>query len=105
MQNAIQCNGKRGKENMKRVPLQIRVSPETKEAAATTCEELGLTISDAVNVFLKAFVRNGGFPFDVQTETAEERRMLAYGTSLKDVMEKNEIKPADLDGWEDVEIG
>lgn len=89
---------------MKRVPLQVRINQETKEAAVLTCTELGLSISDAINVFLTAFVKCGGFPFDVQTGNPGDVKMLSYGFPLKEIIDSYGIRPEDLDGWEDVEI-
>lgn len=101
---SIKCNGKRGDIDMKRVPLQVRINAETKEAATLTCDELGLSISDAVNVFLTAFVRCGGFPFDVQTDRINNKHILSNGATFEEVMNKCNIKPEDLEGWEDIEI-
>ena len=36
------------------------------------CESLGLSMSAAFNIFAKAFVRNGGFPFDVKYVATSE---------------------------------
>lgn len=44
----------------------IRIDPELKEQANEVFEELGLTFSTAVNVFLRAVVRDGGMPFEVK---------------------------------------
>ena len=44
----------------------IRIDPDLKEQANAVFEELGLTLSTAVNVFLRAVVREGGMPFDVK---------------------------------------
>jgi DNA-damage-inducible protein J len=44
----------------------IRIDPELKEQASAIYEELGLNLSSAVNVFLKATVREGGMPFDMK---------------------------------------
>lgn len=44
----------------------IRIDPELKEQANDVLEELGLTLSTAVNVFLRAVVREGGMPFEVK---------------------------------------
>lgn len=44
----------------------IRIDPELKDSANEVFEELGLTLSTAVNVFLKAVVREGGMPFEVK---------------------------------------
>jgi DNA-damage-inducible protein J len=44
----------------------IRIDPDLKEQANAIFEELGLTLSTAVNVFLRAVVREGGMPFDMK---------------------------------------
>lgn len=44
----------------------IRIDPDLKEQTNAVFEELGLTLSTAVNVFLRAVVREGGMPFDVK---------------------------------------
>ena len=35
------------------------------------CESLGVSMSSAFNVFARAFVRDGGFPFDVRLGRAD----------------------------------
>ena len=44
----------------------IRVEPEVKRKATAVLDELGLSMSSAVNLFLKALVREGGMPFEMK---------------------------------------
>lgn len=44
----------------------IRIEPEVKREASAILEELGLSMSAAVNAFLKALVREGGMPFQMK---------------------------------------
>lgn len=44
----------------------IRIDPELKDGAGAIFDELGLTLSTAVNVFLRAVVREGGIPFEMR---------------------------------------
>ena len=44
----------------------MRLDPELKEAAKPILDELGLNLTTAVTMFLKAVVREGGIPFDVR---------------------------------------
>ena len=44
----------------------IRIDEDAKRRAKPILEELGLNISSATNVFLKAVVRCGGLPFDLR---------------------------------------
>ena len=44
----------------------LRIDEEAKRQAKPILEELGLNISSATNIFLKAVVRCGGMPFDLR---------------------------------------
>ena len=55
----------------------IRIDEGIKDRAATLYANLGLNLSDAVNVFLRISLDANGFPFPVnlhKTESAEARR-------------------------------
>lgn len=61
---------------MARVPTTtIRIDPDVKDRANEVFDELGLSLSAAVNVFLKAVVREGGMPFDVRIGDNRERKV------------------------------
>ncbi len=47
----------------------IRIEPELKKEAAAVLDELGLSMSTAVNAFLKALVREQGMPFEMKVGT------------------------------------
>ncbi len=47
----------------------IRIDPEVKREAAAILDELGLSMSTAVNAFLRALVREGGMPFEMRVRT------------------------------------
>lgn len=47
------------------VNLEILVDQETKEAAEQICEELGIPLSVAVNVFLKQIAIQRAIPFPI----------------------------------------
>lgn len=44
----------------------IRIEPEVKKEATAILDELGLSMSAAVNAFLRALVREGGMPFEMK---------------------------------------
>lgn len=46
--------------------MNIRVDEEVKRQAEQICQELGMNLSTAVNIFLRQTVRMGGIPFDVR---------------------------------------
>ena len=44
----------------------IRIEPEVKREATAILDELGLSMSTAVNSFLKALIREQGMPFEMK---------------------------------------
>ena len=44
----------------------IRIDPEVKREAVAVLDELGLSMSGAMKIFLRAVIREGGLPFDVR---------------------------------------
>jgi|GEM_PF-233654 len=48
--------------------LNIRIDSELKKKAEQIFEELGISMSAALNVFLRQTVRNNGIPFDLRID-------------------------------------
>lgn len=70
--------------------LNIRTDKEIKEAAEKIYSELGLNMTTAINMFLRASIRESGLPFDVklnvpnaETIKAIEGRALAKDPNVK----------------------
>lgn len=54
--------------------INIRTEKEIKEKATALFEELGLSMTTAINIFLKTAIRENGFPFSLQLKMNEEMR-------------------------------
>lgn len=50
----------------------IRIEPEVKKEATAVLDELGLSMSTAVNAFLKALEREQGMPFEMKVRKGTE---------------------------------
>lgn len=46
--------------------LHIRVEPTVKKRAEETLNDLGLSITEAINVFLNQVILNDGIPFEIK---------------------------------------
>lgn len=46
--------------------LHIRVEPSVKQRAEETLNDLGLSITEAINVFLNQVILNDGIPFEIR---------------------------------------
>lgn len=80
------------------VPLGNRVDANLKREFDATAEEIGITPTAALTVFMKRFVTEGGFPFAVKKPTpskeeftaemeARYERMLAGHETMHDLIE------------------
>lgn len=67
--------------------INVRIDPETKSSAESLFSNFGMTLTDAINVFLHMSLLEGGLPFEVRqprynaaTEAAiQEARDMASG--------------------------
>lgn len=60
----------------KTTDVRARIEPELKEDAARVLADNGLTISDAVRLFLRQVVLTRGLPFDVRVPNETTLRAL-----------------------------
>ena len=82
--------------------LNIRTEKEIKEQAEQLFNELGLTMTTAINVFLRTAIREHGMPFplklDVTNETTaaaiEEGRRIAADSTVKGYSSMDALKAA-----------
>lgn len=63
--------------NMSQATISIRIDENLKKQFDDLCNELGLTMSTAFNIFVKAVVRGQGIPFDVSiTPNAQTQKAI-----------------------------
>ena len=82
--------------------LNIRMDRDIKEQADQLFNELGLTMTAAVNLFLRASIREQGIPFSLKLdkfnketiEAIEEGRKIAKDSNTKGYHTVDELKKA-----------
>ena len=55
----------------KSATLSIRTDPAVKAQAEAIYQGFGITLTDAVNIFLRKSIMEGGLPFDMRQPNAE----------------------------------
>ena len=63
--------------------LHIRVEPSVKQKAEKTLNDLGLSITEAVNVFLNQVILNDGIPFEIRKPKFNKETMQAIEDTKK----------------------
>ena len=53
---------------MSTTTIQIRTDTEVKETVDSIFKQLGITMSDGINIFLRQVQMKQGFPFEVKTQ-------------------------------------
>lgn len=89
----------------KTATINMRVNPQVKSDAEYIFSSLGMTLTEAINIFLHKSVMEGGLPFDVrqprynkETEAAmREARDIMSGKKQADVYESAEALFSALD--------
>ena len=57
--------------------LHIRIEPKVKQQAEETLKDLGLSITEAINVFLNQVILNNGIPFEIKKPTYNKETLQA----------------------------
>ena len=52
--------------------VSVRMEDETKKKFETFCDSVGITVSAAVNMFVKMTIREARLPFDVKGHSLEQ---------------------------------
>jgi DNA-damage-inducible protein J len=65
------------------VDVRCRIDPKTKEDAAEVFESMGLTVSDAIRLFLTRVASEGAIPFDLRVPNAKTVAAIAELESSK----------------------
>ncbi len=87
---------------MQTTNLNVRTNAEIKRQAEAVFNELGLTMTSAINLFLKASIREQGIPFSLTLHTPnrvtekviEEGRRIADDPKIKGYKSMEELKAA-----------
>jgi DNA-damage-inducible protein J len=62
--------------------LHIRVDDETKEKAADALNAMGLSVSEAVRLFLRRVVAEQAFPLELKTPNARTRAAMGEADAI-----------------------
>lgn len=69
--------------------LNIRTEKEIKESAEDILSQLGLTMSAAVNIFLRQVIRENGIPFELKLKEPNPETMEAIQESRRIASDKD----------------
>lgn len=61
----------------KEVTFNIRINPDVKALAENVYSRFGITLSDAINVFLRKSILVGGLPFEMRSDIPNEETLAA----------------------------
>jgi len=66
--------------------LNIRIDPETKSSAEEIFRMFGITVTDAVNIFLRQSIMVGGLPFELKLQPHYNAETEAAIQEARDIM-------------------
>ena len=62
--------------------VHVRVDDDIKERATTALEAMGMSVSDAVRLFLRRVVTDQAFPLELKVPNAETRSAMAEAEEI-----------------------
>ncbi len=65
--------------------INLRIDPDIKSQAEAVYSRLGISVTDAINVFLHASIMEGGFPFQPRQPRYNRETLLAM-QEARDIM-------------------
>lgn len=83
----------------KTAKLNIRINPDTKEAAEKLFANFGITITDAINMFLHQSLLTGGLPFPVKIPQPNANTLAAIQETEDMIYSKTPSSPQSVDDF------
>ncbi|MBQ4092724.1 MAG: type II toxin-antitoxin system RelB/DinJ family antitoxin, partial [Firmicutes bacterium] len=71
--------------SQKTTTFQMRINPEVKQSAEALFASYGLTLTDAVNVFIRQSLNSNGLPFLLSPENEEQLKTKAMKRLMAEV--------------------
>jgi len=79
--------------------LNIRIDPKTKEEAEKLFSKFGMTITDAVNIFLHQSLLSGGLPFSVKLPEPNANTLAAIKEIEEMITKKSSTSSQSVDDF------
>lgn len=78
--------------------ISLRIDDDVKKNAETTLDEIGLSMSTAITIFLKTVVREQRIPFELTADPFYSKSNMEHLNSVVNRIENGEVKlsPHDL---------
>lgn len=78
------------------ITISARIDEQTKDSAEEIANSIGLSLSAAINIFLKRFVTDQGFPFDVRLKSTPRKITEMTAEGISDLVNQRIAQSADV---------
>jgi DNA-damage-inducible protein J len=83
---------------LKTTDVRCRIEADLKESASAVLHSCGLSLSEAMRLFLRQVVATQGLPFEVRVPSEKTRRALAQAREIRRQFDSVDEMLRDLDG-------
>ncbi len=77
--------------------FSVRMDKQIKQESEALFQELGMTLTTAINVFLRQAIRNGGFPFEIKVDQPNQETLLALLESERLAEDPSTVRYTDVE--------
>ena len=78
------------------ITISARIDEQTKDSAEEIANNIGLSLSAAINIFLKRFVTEQGFPFDVRLKNMPKNFTEMTAEEISDLVNQRIAQSSDV---------
>lgn len=68
--------------------IMVRMEPEVKAGAEAVLDDLGISVSAAVNMLFKQIIKTGSIPFDISVRREPYSQVLEEETAAQEILEE-----------------
>jgi len=80
------------RHNLKDTAIRIRINSQTKDDAENILHSMGLTISQAIHMYLVQIVANQAIPFSIQVPNKETAQAIREAKAGKGLIKSNSME-------------
>lgn len=78
-------------ENTKNTAIRIRINQEIKDSADDILHSMGMTMSQAINIYLTQIITNRSIPFNIEAPNKETIKAITEARAGKGLIKSKDI--------------
>jgi DNA-damage-inducible protein J len=78
--------------NIKDTAIRVRINHKTKDCAEKVLKNMGITMSQAINIYLFQIISHGSIPFNIEIPNKETIKVIKEARAKKGLIKSKNMK-------------